>query len=55
VQAVAKQVQEKVKEAVESMTGLNLTEVDISVCGVTFDKVPKAAKAAKGKEKEKVQ
>lgn len=34
---VAQRVQERVKEAVESMTGLSVTEVNIHVQGVAFD------------------
>lgn len=33
---VAQKVQEKVKEAVEGMTGLNVIEVNIHVQGITF-------------------
>jgi uncharacterized alkaline shock family protein YloU len=33
---VAQKVQEKVKEAVEGMTGLNVVEVNIHVQGITF-------------------
>ncbi|HHY37907.1 MAG TPA: Asp23/Gls24 family envelope stress response protein [Clostridia bacterium] len=33
---VARQVQERVKEAVENMTGLNVVEVNIHVQGITF-------------------
>lgn len=33
---VAQQVQERVKEAVENMTGLNVVEVNIHVQGITF-------------------
>ena len=35
---VAWEVQEKVKKAVETMTGLNVVEVNIHVQGVTMDK-----------------
>jgi uncharacterized alkaline shock family protein YloU len=36
---VAWEIQEKVKKAVETMTGLNVVEVNIHVQGVTMDKV----------------
>lgn len=39
---VAKLVQENVKSAVESMTGLKVTAVDIHVGGVTFEPEPLA-------------
>ena len=35
---VCRKVQEKVKTAVESMTGLNVTEVNVRVAGVNIDK-----------------
>ena len=35
---VAWEIQEKVKKAVETMTGLNVIEVNIHVQGVTMDK-----------------
>ena len=38
ISTVAKNVQTKVKEAVESMTGLSVSEINIHVVGVTFDK-----------------
>ncbi|MDR1157944.1 MAG: Asp23/Gls24 family envelope stress response protein [Oscillospiraceae bacterium] len=47
VQTVARQVQEKVREAVESMTGLTVTGVDVNVSGVSFDKSAKEPKAPK--------
>jgi uncharacterized alkaline shock family protein YloU len=46
VQTVARQVQEKVREAVESMTGLVVAGVDVNVSGVSFDK-SKESKAPK--------
>ena len=38
IPAVAAKVQKKVKEAVESMTGLTVSEINIHVFGVSFDK-----------------
>ena len=38
---VAKQVQENVKETVETMTGLNVVEVNVNVQGVNIPKEPK--------------
>ena len=38
---VAKKVQRKVKDAVESMTGLTVGEINIQVFGVLFDKAAK--------------
>ena len=35
---VCRKVQEKVKSAVESMTGLNVTEVNVRIAGVNIDK-----------------
>lgn len=40
IPAVAKTVQENVKKAVESMTGLEVVEVNIAVMGVRFEKEP---------------
>jgi uncharacterized alkaline shock family protein YloU len=38
---VAWQIQEKVKNAIETMTGLNVVEVNIHVQGVNIEKEPK--------------
>ena len=38
IPTVARHVQEKVRDAVESMTGLTVGEINIHVCGVAFDK-----------------
>ena len=35
---VCRKVQERVKSAVESMTGLNVTEVNVRIAGVNIDK-----------------
>ena len=35
---VSKKVQEKVKQALETMTGLNVTRVRVRIAGVAFDK-----------------
>ncbi|MFQ6841324.1 MAG: Asp23/Gls24 family envelope stress response protein, partial [Agathobaculum sp.] len=43
---VAKQVQENVKNAVESMTGLKVTEINVHVGGVTFTPAPAAEEPA---------
>lgn len=55
IPTVARHVQEKVKDAVESMTGLIVGEVAVHVCGVTFPKEKSKAGKAKepGKQKEK--
>ncbi len=46
---VAWDIQDKVKNAVQSMTGLNVIEVNIHVQGVNFDKeVKKDAEPSKG-------
>lgn len=46
---VAWDIQDKVKNAVQSMTGLNVIEVNIHVQGVNFDKeVKKDAESSKG-------
>lgn len=34
---VAKAVQENVTSAVESMTGMQVTEVNVNVCGITVE------------------
>lgn len=50
---VAKQVQQNVKNAVESMTGLKVTEINVHVGGVTFTPAPaveEPAPAAKAPE-----
>ena len=36
IKKVSEQVQEKVKQAIETMTGLNVTKVNIRVAGVTM-------------------
>ena len=41
IPAVAAKVQKKVKEAVESMTGMTVIEINIHVFGVSFDKESK--------------
>ena len=41
IQAVARKVQDAVGSAVESMTGLSVTAVNIRVNGVAFEKEPK--------------
>ena len=42
---ISARLQEKVKKAVESMTGLEVAAVNVSVDGVYFEKEPKASKA----------
>ena len=42
---VSKKVQEKVKQALETMTGLNVTAVRVRIAGVAFEKEEKSAKA----------
>lgn len=44
VQVVAKDVQKKVKNAVETMTGLCVTNVNVSVSGIAKEKPLKATK-----------
>ena len=41
----SKKVQEKVKQALETMTGLNVTAVRVRIAGVAFEKEEKSAKA----------
>ena len=38
VPKVCRKVQEKVKTAIESMTGMNVTEVNVRIAGVNIDK-----------------
>lgn len=38
---VAWKVQENVKKAVENMTGLNVSEVNIHIQGINFEQIPK--------------
>ena len=45
VMEVSKIVQEKVKQAIETMTGLNVSEVRVRIAGVVFDKEDKTSKA----------
>ena len=42
---VSNKVQEKVKQAVETMTGLTVTAVRVRIAGVAFDKEEKSSKA----------
>lgn len=42
IQDVSEEVQKNVKNAVETMTGLNVEEVNVNVTGVEFDKARKA-------------
>ncbi|MCR5700918.1 MAG: Asp23/Gls24 family envelope stress response protein [Lachnospiraceae bacterium] len=41
---VSKVVQEKVKQALETMTGLNVSSVKVRIAGVVFEKEEKSAK-----------
>ena len=41
---VSKKVQEKVKQALETMTGLNVKSVRVRIAGVVFDKEESKAK-----------
>ena len=43
VQEVAEQVQKKVKNAVETMTGLEVAAVNVSISGIVKEKTAKAA------------
>ncbi len=45
IQKVASEVQENVRKAIETMTGLHVVRVDVHVQGVSFEKEKKAAKA----------
>lgn len=47
---VSEQVQEKVKSAIESMTGLSVERVDVRIVGVAVDKPQKAPKNAKNQK-----
>lgn len=42
---VSKKVQDKVKQAIETMTGLDVSEVRVRIAGVAIDKEEKATKA----------
>ena len=42
---VSKKVQEKVKQALETMTGLNVKSVRVRIAGVAFEKEEKSVKA----------
>ena len=42
---VSNKVQEKVKQAIETMTGLTVSAVRVRIAGVAFDKEERAAKA----------
>lgn len=52
IPSVARHVQETVKDAVESMTGLAVKEVGVHVCGVSFEKEakPKQEKSKENKQ-----
>lgn len=45
VMKVSKKVQEKVKQAIETMTGLKVSTVRVRIVGVALDKVKKETKA----------
>lgn len=45
IQKVASEVQENVRKAIETMTGLHVVRVDVHVQGVSFEKEKKATKA----------
>ena len=47
VMEVSKKVQEKVKQAIETMTGLDVSMVRVSIAGVAIEKSEKAIKAPK--------
>ena len=49
---VASEMQENVKKAIETMTGLNVTKIDIHVTGISFDKENREAQALEGAEPE---
>ena len=44
---VSKKVQEKVKQAIETMTGLDVSMVRVRIAGVAIEKSEKAIKAPK--------
>jgi len=50
IHEVAKQIQSKVREAVEDMTGLKVVEVNINVLGVNVDKTFKKEEAEQEEE-----
>jgi uncharacterized alkaline shock family protein YloU len=52
IPAVSRLVQKKVKDAVESMTGLTVGEINVHVVGVSFDKEDKPKEAKPKKEKQ---
>ena len=54
IQTAASGVQENVRKAIETMTGLHVVEVNVFVQGVTFEpSEQESAKAARRKEKAK--
>lgn len=52
IPSVAQNIQEKVKEAVESMTGLRVVEVNVHVQGVSFGQHTEDAEREREREKE---
>ncbi len=53
IHEVCKQVQQAVKNAIETMTGLKVTAVNVNVQAVAFDKPEKPEKPEKAEKKEK--
>ena len=51
IQAVAQKVQEEIKNAIETMTGLKVVEVNVNVNGIYFEPEPKPEPKAKVKAK----
>jgi len=51
VPEVAKNIQENVKKAIETMTGLAVSSVDIHVVGISFEREQRAAKELDEKQK----
>lgn len=39
IQEIAEEVQKKVKNAVETMTGLSVSNINVNICGITTEKV----------------
>lgn len=54
IQDVCAEIQNSIRNAVETMTGLRVVEVNVFVQAITFDNVPPAEEKPK-KEKEKVE
>lgn len=50
IQCVAAQIQQNVKSAIETMTGLRVVEVNVNIAGIAIEKEPKEQPAKESKE-----